>query len=58
MREVGTALLLLVFALSAAYLIVEKLIVKRPLPMPIQYAFISVGIAGLLSGFALYFIGG
>jgi ABC-type taurine transport system ATPase subunit len=58
MREAGTIILLATWALSAAYLIAEKLIVRKPLPGRIQWVFIRVGITGMISGFALYFIGG
>lgn len=44
--------------LSMIYLAAEKLIVKKPLSGSIQRAFISIGSAGVISGFGLYFIGG
>jgi hypothetical protein len=58
MRETGTIILLATWALSAVYLVTEKLIVRKPLPGFIQWLFIRVGIIGAVVGFALYFIGG
>lgn len=57
MKEVGTAIMIFTLALSAAYLVTEKLVVKAPLPTPIQRAYISIGIAGVISSFTLYFLG-
>jgi hypothetical protein len=57
MREAGTMILAVVFVVSVIYLIVENLIVRAPLPMSIQRAFISIGITGTILGFTLFFAG-